>query len=102
MLRMVYICALQVDAGRRLRWISPCKRSAARGRTYTAYPQLRMELNCYAVPGERVRCIKKKICNFSVQAEVTYPYSGTKENCTGGNEWYDCNACQSDCVGSES
>jgi hypothetical protein len=31
MLRKIYICALQVDAGRRPRWITPCKRSAARG-----------------------------------------------------------------------
>jgi hypothetical protein len=31
MLRRMYICALQ-DAGRRLIWITPCKRSAARGR----------------------------------------------------------------------
>jgi hypothetical protein len=32
MLRKVYISALQGDAGRRLIWITPCKRSAARGR----------------------------------------------------------------------
>jgi hypothetical protein len=32
MLRKIYIYALQVDAGRRPKWITPCKRSAARGR----------------------------------------------------------------------
>jgi hypothetical protein len=31
MLRKIHICALQADAGKRPRWITPCKRSAARG-----------------------------------------------------------------------
>ncbi len=40
----------------------------------------------------------KKYCNFSANAVVTLTIYGEKENCTGGSEWYDCNACQSDCV----
>jgi hypothetical protein len=41
MLRKIYICALQVDAGRRPRWITPCKRSAARGMGYLSGSELR-------------------------------------------------------------
>jgi len=39
-----------------------------------------------------------KLCGWKANITVTYPYSGEKENCTGGDDWYDCNACQSDCV----
>jgi hypothetical protein len=40
----------------------------------------------------------KKYCNFSANGEVTYTYFGKNENCTGGSDWYDCDACQKDCV----
>ncbi|MBW6480116.1 MAG: hypothetical protein K0B37_11875 [Bacteroidales bacterium] len=40
----------------------------------------------------------KRYCNFGVNVTVTLTIYGQKENCTGGNEWYDCDACQSDCV----
>lgn len=41
---------------------------------------------------------KTPICGFKINGEITYPYPGNKENCTGGDEWYDCNGAQSDCV----
>jgi hypothetical protein len=41
MLRKIHICALQVDAGRRPRWITPCKRSVARGMGYLSGSELR-------------------------------------------------------------
>jgi len=40
----------------------------------------------------------KKICGFSANILIKYPYDGFKENCTGGSDWEDCDACQSDCV----
>jgi hypothetical protein len=48
MLRSTF-CALQVDAGRRLIWITLCwAESAARGRANSS-PQPRSGLNCFAV-----------------------------------------------------
>lgn len=41
----------------------------------------------------------KKRCIYTAGLEISFTYFGTKENCTGGSEWYDCDACQSDCVG---
>ena len=41
---------------------------------------------------------KKKICGYTVSITVKYPYPGKNENCTGGSDWEDCNACQQDCV----
>ena len=39
------------------------------------------------------------ICKkFQAFVVVTFNYSGTKENCTGGSDWEDCDACQQDCV----
>ncbi len=43
----------------------------------------------------------KKMCNFSANLKVTFTYFGRKENCAGGSDWYDCDACQKDCVPSE-
>ena len=40
----------------------------------------------------------KKYCNYSAHAEVTFTYFGKNENCTGGSDWYDCDACQKTCV----
>jgi hypothetical protein len=40
----------------------------------------------------------KRKCIYGANAQVSFTYFGEKENCTGGDEWYDCNACQSDCV----
>ena len=45
-----------------------------------------------------IKVFKKKLCGYTANITVTYPFSGQKENCTGGSEWFDCNACQSDCA----
>ena len=37
-------------------------------------------------------------CLYSANVEVSFTYYGKNENCTGGSEWYDCDACQDDCV----
>lgn len=52
----------------------------------------------YADVNGCVTIFGKKYCNFGVNAKVSFSYFGKKENCTGGSDWYDCNACQSDCV----
>jgi hypothetical protein len=39
-----------------------------------------------------------KICGFTANVHVSFTYFGKKENCTGGNEWYDCDECQDYCV----
>jgi len=40
----------------------------------------------------------QQLCGFTANVYIEFDYFGTKENCTGGNEWEDCNACQVDCV----
>ncbi|RHJ84853.1 hypothetical protein [Parabacteroides sp. AM08-6] len=42
-----------------------------------------------------------KKCGFAIKGDITYQYVGIKEHCTGGNTWHDCEACQSDCVPTE-
>jgi hypothetical protein len=39
-----------------------------------------------------------KKCIYGMYASVEFPYIGEKENCTGGDEWEDCDACQDQCV----
>lgn len=45
-----------------------------------------------------VNIFGKNYCNFKVSAVVKLNYAGKKENCTRGTTWYDCDACQKDCV----
>lgn len=40
----------------------------------------------------------KRYCKYGANIRVEYTYFGKNENCTGGEEWVDCNACQQDCV----
>lgn len=37
-------------------------------------------------------------CGFGVYANVKWTYFGNKENCTTGGDFYDCDACQKQCV----
>lgn len=39
-----------------------------------------------------------KICGQSVGITINYPYTGLTEHCTGGFDWFDCDACQSHCI----
>jgi hypothetical protein len=55
MLRKIYICALQVDAGRSPKWITPCKRSAARGMDGSLVLELRSCSTRYGIV--ETRCI---------------------------------------------
>jgi hypothetical protein len=61
MLRMAYICAWQVDAGRRSRWITPCKPQAQLGDTgYPSVSELRRSsTRCGVV---ETRCIASLRC----------------------------------------
>jgi hypothetical protein len=49
-------------------------------------------------------CVKikgKKICGLTIGGTYTETVPGKKENCTGGNDFEDCDACQDDCIPNE-
>ena len=39
-----------------------------------------------------------KLCIFAANIEVSIDFFGIKENCTGGSDWEDCDACAAECV----
>lgn len=53
----------------------------------------------FTVSGEGFITVNgKKIPVVTLKLTVSWPYYGTKQNCTGGDVYQDCNACQDDCV----
>ena len=44
----------------------------------------------------RIEGLKK--CGFLNNTEISFQYSGEKERCCKGIEWYDCEVCQHNCI----
>ena len=40
----------------------------------------------------------KKKCGFGISMYVEFTYFGKTEKCSGGDDWADCDACQTDCI----
>ena len=57
-------------AGRRIMWITPCKRSAARGKGNPPHPQPRSGLNSYGVPEDRGH-LPTPSCASGLQGVIT-------------------------------
>lgn len=42
--------------------------------------------------------VKLDLGEATFDAGAKIPYTGTTEKCTGGNDWYDCDGVQTDCI----
>ena len=64
----------------------------------------RPDINCmgnFKITADLQGCVTlfgKKKCGYGISLTVTIPFTGEKENCTGGSDWEDCDACQDECV----